>query len=305
MGIIPVFVVSLAACSLNRLAVRTVAGVLAGSGEGNVFQTDDDTELVGDALPFALKTYEALLQSDPQNAELALATARAFAGYAFAFVQTPADQLPVDAVDRQVAMHARARELFLRARDYALAGLEMRRRGFRAALDARGADAALKLARPEDIDYLYWAGASWLGAFGAEPFDFSLLVTVPRATALLQKVDAWNDSYGHGAVHEIFISYYGSAPSDLGGSEGKARAEFARAVELSRGHTAGPYVALASSVSVKDQNLAEFRELLTTALAVDVNAVVSDRLVNAINQQRARWMLDHTDRFFIVGQGNP
>jgi predicted anti-sigma-YlaC factor YlaD len=296
------FLVLFASCSLNRLAVRSLAGVLAGGGEGNVFETDDDTELVGDALPFALKTYEALLQADPENAELALATARAFAGYAFAFVETPADELPVDSVDEQVAMHARARQLFLRARDYALRGLEVRRKGFHAALDAHGAEAALKLARPDDIDYLYWVGASWLGAFSAEPFDFSLLVTVPRATALLRQVEAWNDSYGNGAVHEIFISYYGSAPVDLGGSEEKARAEFARTVELSHGHAAGPYVALASSVSVKNQNEAEFRDLLGKALAVDVNIVPSERLINVVNQKRARWMLDHLDRFFLEGQ---
>ncbi len=301
---LPLLFIFLASCSINRLAVRAVASVLAGGGESNVFTTDDDTELVRDALPFALKTYEALLEADPQNAELALATARAFAGYAFAFVQIPADELPIDQVDEALAMHARARNLFLRARDYALRGLEIRRQGFRAALETKGPVAAMKLARPEDIDYLYWAGASWLGAFSADPFNFSLIVTLPRATALLQQVEAWNDSYGKGAVHEILISYYASAPVDLGGSEEKARAEFARAVQLSRGLAAGPYVALASSLSVKTQNETEFHDLLGKALAVDVSAVPSDKLTNVINQQKARWMLDHADRFFLEGQDN-
>ena len=103
-------------------------------------------------------------------------------------------------------------------------------------------------------------------------------------------------------MHEIFISYYAAAPAELGGSEEKARAEFARAVELSGGHSAGPYVALASSVSVKNQNEAEFRDLLAKALAVDVNAVPAERLTNTINQQKAQWLLDHADRFFVEGQ---
>lgn len=299
---LPLLLISLASCS--SLAIRAVSGVLAGGGEGSVFTTDDDTELVRDALPFALKTYEALLEADPRNDALALATARAFAGYAFAFVQIPADQLPMDQVDQQVAMHARARKLFLRARDYALRGLEIRRQGFAAALEQKGPVAAVKLTRPEDIDYLYWAGASWLGAFSAEPFNFSLIVTLPQAIALLQQVEAWNDSYDRGAAHEIFISFYASAPPDLGGSEEKARAEFARAVALSRGLSAGPYVALASSLSIKNQNEGEFRDLLDKALAVDVNAAPSQRLVNVINQQKARWMLDHADRFFLEGQDN-
>jgi predicted anti-sigma-YlaC factor YlaD len=290
--------------SCSSLAVKAVAGVLTGSGDSNVFTTDDDTVLVGDALPFALKTYEALLQADPGNAPLALATARAFAGYAYAFVQIPADELPIDQVDQQIAGHTRAKKLFLRARDYALRGLEIRHAGFTAALEGKDPAQALKLAGPQDIDYLYWAGASWLGAFSAEPFDFSLIITLPRAMAMLQQVEAWNDSYERGAVHEIFISFYASAPAEMGGSREKARAEFARVVALSGGHSAGPYVALASSVSVASQNQAEFRDLLTKALAVDVDAVPSDRLVNTINQQKAKWMLDHVDRFFLEGQDN-
>ncbi|HTP59151.1 MAG TPA: TRAP transporter TatT component family protein [Spirochaetia bacterium] len=291
--------------SCASLAVQAVSGVLTGSGDTNVFTTDDDTVLVGDALPFALKTYEALLQADPGNAKLALATARAFAGYAFAFVQIPADELPADQVDAQLAGHMRAKKLFLRARDYALRGLEVRHKGFRAALDGKGPAAALAMTTREDIDYLYWAGASWLGAFSAEPFDFTLLITLPRAVALLQQVETWNDSYSEGAVHEIFISFYAAAPAEMGGSQAKARTEFARAVELSGGHAAGPYVALASSVSVANQNAAEFRDLLGKALAVDVDAVPADRLVNTVNQQKAKWMLDHADRYFLEGQDNP
>ena len=94
--------------------------------------------------------------------------------------------------------------------------------------------------------------------------------------------------------------FYGSAPADLGGSEEKARQDFSRAVELSGGRTAGPYVALASSVSVKNQNVAEFRDLLGKALAIDVNALPAQRLTNIINQRRARWLLDHIDRFFLA-----
>jgi predicted anti-sigma-YlaC factor YlaD len=289
----------LASCSLNQLAVHAVSGFLSGAGDSVVFSGDDDPELVGDALPFALKTYESLLAADPKNAPLALATGRTFASYAFAFVQAPADQLPPERVDQQQAMKQRAKKLFLRGREYILRGLEIRRPGFRAALEAKGPAAALRLARAEDADYLYWAGASWLGAFSADPFDFGLIVTVPRAVALLLQVQQWNDAYAEGAVQEILISFYGSAPADLGGGEAKARESFARAVELSKGHHVGPYIALATSVSVKEQNAAEFRELLGKALAVDLDAEPSARLINIVNQRRARWLLAHIGDYFL------
>jgi predicted anti-sigma-YlaC factor YlaD len=293
----------LGSCSLNRLAVRTVAGFLAGSGESTVFSGDDDPQLVGDALPFILKTYESLLASDPGNDALALATGRTFVSYAFAFVQAPADQLPAERVDEQQAMHERAKKLFLRGRDYVLRGLEIRRPGFRAALEKGGAERALRLVRHEDVDYLYWAGAAWMAAFSADPFDFAQIVTVPRAIALLQQVEDWDDAYGQGSVHEIFVSFYGAAPADLGGSEQKARDNYRRAVELSRGMRVGPYIALASTVSIKNQDAAEFRDLLAKALAVDVDADPPDRLVNIINQRKASWMLAHVDDYFLVEGG--
>jgi predicted anti-sigma-YlaC factor YlaD len=294
-------IVLLSSCSINRLAVRAAAGFLTGSGQGTAFTGDDDPELVRDALPFAMKTYESLLEADPGNAPLALATGRAFVSYAFAFVQSPADQLPDSQVDEQRAMRQRAKKLFLRARQYVLQGLESRRPGFRALLDTAGPEAALRLVRAEDAEYLYWTGAAWMAAFSADPFDFALIVTLPRAVALLQQVNSWDGGYGGGAVHEILISFYGAAPADLGGSEAKARESFQRAVSLSHGLRTGPYIALAASVSVKNQDSAEYRSLLEKALAVDVDADLPGRLVNTINQRRARWMLDHIDDSFLGG----
>ena len=142
-----------------------------------------------------------------------------------------------------------------------------------------------------------------MAAFSADPFDFAQIVTVPRAIALLQQVQTWDDAYGAGAVHEIFISFYGAAPADLGGSEQKARDNYLRAVELSRGARAGPYIALASTVAVKNQDAAEFRDLLAKALAVDVDASPADRLVNIINQRKASWMLAHVDDYFLEEGG--
>jgi predicted anti-sigma-YlaC factor YlaD len=292
------FVVALSSCSLNTFAVRTVAGFLSGSGQGIVFTGEDDPELVGDALPFAMKTYESLLEADPRNAPLALATGRVFVSYAFAFVQAPSDLLPSDQVEEQRGMRQRAKKLFLRARDYVMQGLEARRPGFSAALH-KDLQAALRMTRKDDADYLYWAATAWMGAFSADPFDFAQIVAVPRAVAMLQQVNTWDDAYGAGAVHEIFISFYGGAPPDLGGGEQKARASFARARDLSKGMRAGPYVALATSVSVKNQNETEFRELLGAALAIDVNADIPDRLVNIINQRKARWLLEHADDYFV------
>jgi predicted anti-sigma-YlaC factor YlaD len=290
----------LSSCSINKLAVRAVAGMLGGGGDSTVFTGDEDPELVGDALPFALKVYESLLAADPSNAELCLSTGSAFCMYAFAFVQAPADLLPEAEVERQIAMKSRAKKLFMRAREYVLRGIELRHKGFRAELDKGRAAAALAMLKPADIDFLYWAGASWLAAFSVDPFDMTLLVTVPVPQAMLEQVLAWNDGYANGGVHDLFVSFYASVPAEIGGSEQRARMHFARAVELSKGLSLGPYISLAASVSVKNQDAAEFRDMLARALAIDVNADPSGRLQNVISQRKARWLLEHIDDFFLT-----
>lgn len=289
----------LSSCSINKLAVRAVAGMLGGGGDSTVFTGEDDPELVGDALPFALKVYESLLASDPTNAELCLSTGSAFLMYSFAFVQAPAELLPELQVEEQIAAKARAKKLFVRAREYVLRGIELRHKGFRAELDKGRTAAALAMLKPADIDYLYWAGAAWLAAFSVDPFDMTLLVTVPVPQAMLEQVLAWDDGYSKGAVHDLFVSFYASVPAELGGSEERARRHFSRAVELSKGLSLGPYLSLASSVSVKNQDVEEFRRLLETALAIDVNADPSGRLQNVISQRKARWLLDHVGDFFL------
>jgi len=50
---------ALGGCSLRRFAVNRIGDALAAGG--STFESDEDLELVGDALPFGLKLTESLL----------------------------------------------------------------------------------------------------------------------------------------------------------------------------------------------------------------------------------------------------
>ena len=54
-------------CSINKMAINAVSDTLSGTGSADVFTGDPDPELVGDALPFAIKMYEALLAKNPKQ----------------------------------------------------------------------------------------------------------------------------------------------------------------------------------------------------------------------------------------------
>jgi predicted anti-sigma-YlaC factor YlaD len=79
----------------------------------------------------------------------------------------------------------------------------------------------------------------------------------------------------------------------------EAQRHFERAVQLSGGHKAGPYVAFAESVSVARQDRHEFETNLQQALAIDMAAQPQWRLENRVMQRRARWLLSQVDQLFI------
>ncbi|MBN2161159.1 MAG: TRAP transporter TatT component family protein [Spirochaetes bacterium] len=291
----------LSSCAGNA-AMRMVADALSSGTTGIAFTGDDDPELVGDALPFALKLYESLMEEVKDSPGLYLTSGSGFIMYSNAWVQGPADMLPDTRVEERKNQTARARKLYLRGRDYVLAGLELKRPGFRASLEGDGYVGFLNLMEKDDVPFLYWAAAGWLAAYAADPFDVELGVGARKARAMLETALRLDEAFDGGAIHDFFVTYYGALPAAMGGSEEKARSHFARAVELSRGLKASPYVSLASTVSVKNQNIREFRDLLNRALAIDVSARTGNRLANIIAQRKARWLLDHaSDRFLTTG----
>jgi len=295
-----VIAATLSGCSMSQLAVRVAADALATSDEPNVFLSDNDPELIADALPFALKLYESLLQQDPENDALLLTTGSGYVSYANAFLQTPANQLPAEQYEKKERMLERAKNLYLRGRDMLLRALEIRHAGFRDNLENGDFEAIAAQTDGEDVPYLYWAGAAWMGAFSTDPFDLNLGLTIQSAASLVDRAFELNPSFDNGAIHEFYISYYASLPEGLGGDKDKARHHFERAVELANGKKASPYVSLATGISIPAQNVGEFKELMNKALAIDAELYPQYRLINTIKQREARWYLDNLQRFFIV-----
>jgi len=280
-------------CSAKRVAVGAVADALGGSGGGS-FSSDEDPELVRDALPFGLKLYETLLESTPEHRGLLVATASGFASYAY-LLQDDASRMEASDRDGARALRQRASRLYLRGRDYALRGLEVEHPGFRA---AQATDLAGALARTDrdDVDLLYWGAAAQAGALSANKGDAELIADLPRAGAFMQRVLELDEPYGAGAAHEFFVSYEASRP---GGSIARAREHFARAQELAHGERAALFVSLAENVSVQQQNLAEFQSLLEQAQAVDLERAPQHRLVNVLAQRRAQWLRERTADLFL------
>jgi predicted anti-sigma-YlaC factor YlaD len=280
---------------VKHKAVGMVASTLTSSGD--VFTRDDDPELVGEAIPFGLKLYESLLDSSPRNKDLLIATCSNFTQYGVAFLETRALELGEAQHHDEVAhLNDRALKMYLRAKGYCMRAMEVRFPGIGDKLVKEPA-AALAKARKQDVPLLYWTAASWGSAIGLGLDKPELVIDVPTVRAFADRALALDEAWGKGAVHEMFISLE-SVPEALGGSVERARGHFTRAVELEKGLSPGPYVALAMGVSVPAQDRVEFQSLLKEALAIDPEKNPSNRLVTLVQQRRARALLDHIDTLF-------
>lgn len=288
-------------CSIKKMAMNSVASALTSSEGGNVFTSDNDPELIADALPFAIKMYESLLQTLPEHEGLRLHTGSLYIMYANAFLQTPSELLEEDQYQLKDQLENRAKNLYLRGRDMLLEGLDHKYKGFYDALKGKEYEKAKKMAGLKDIDHLYWAGAGWLSAYALDPFDMKLGITVPQAAALMERVRELNPKYGNGAIDDFYVLYYGALPEYMGGSAEKARKHFRKSIESSNGRSGSPYLSLATTVSISEQNIEEFIELLDKVLAIEPDSDPDNRLVNVINRRKAKWLKEHVDVFFIEG----
>jgi predicted anti-sigma-YlaC factor YlaD len=285
----------LLACSPRAYVVSRVADAVSSGGDS--FARDDDPELVREAVPFALKSMESLLDSQPDHKGLLAALCRGFTQYAAAFVRQDAEEAEDPSVRR--AGMERARRLLLRARDYGVRGLSVGRDGFADALSANPAGAAAR-AGTEDVPLLYWTAAAWSLAVATSPDDPGLLADLPRSEALMRRALALNEGYDGGAIHEYFIAFEGGRPEAMGGSAEKARRHFERAMALSGGKKVSPLVTFAETVSVRAQNRKEFLDLLDRALAFDARAGAPEhRVGNLVSQRRARWLKGRVDELFL------
>ncbi len=284
-------------CALKKMALSSVASSLSESGD--TFASDDDPELVRAAVPFSLKLVESLLVELPRHRGLLLTACSGFTQYAYAFVDRDAEFVKTGDYARFVVLQDRARRLYLRGRDYCLRSLELKYPGIGTALVADAPAAVVRVTKG-DVALLYWTGAAWGKAVSISLDRPVLIADLPSVGAIVRRAILLDESFSRGALHEVMIALE-SVPEAMGGSPDRARRHFERAVALSHGASAGPYVSFARGVLVGQQQRDEFLLLLNQALAVDVAREPTLRLANILAQEHARFLLDHVDDVFLEG----
>jgi predicted anti-sigma-YlaC factor YlaD len=285
---------ALPACSIKKFATKSVANSLTSGPD--VYTTDNDPELVREAIPFGLKTIESLLATLPEHEGLLLSACRGFTQYGVGFVAADGDLLPPERFEEKEAIRERALKLCLRARDYGLRGLELEHPDLRARLQFNPAVA--QEIEIKQLPMLFWTAAAWGSAISLGKEHPDLMADVSVVRALFARGLELNESYEAGMFHEAMITLE-ALPAAMGGSLERARRHYTRARELSKDGRASVFVTLAENVSIQTQNRAEFQQLLDQALAVDPNRDSLQRLPTLVAQRKARGLLLRANDLFL------
>jgi predicted anti-sigma-YlaC factor YlaD len=283
-------------CSVKKVAMNHLGDALAKGG--STFSSDNDPEMIKAAAPFSLKLMESILAECPQHMGLLLALSSGFTQYAFAFVVQEAEETEDNDLAKAMEARARAMRLYLRARDYGLRALDVRYPGFVEMLNNEPEKAVRHLGK-KDVPYAYWTAASWAGAISMAKDSADLIADLPKVEALIDRALVLDEAFDSGAIHSFLITYEMNRASGIGDPENNARRHFERAVVLSDGQQAGPYVALAESVALPKQDKDEFKRSLQQALAINPDMRPEWRLANMVMQRKARWLFQRTDKLFV------
>jgi predicted anti-sigma-YlaC factor YlaD len=289
-------VVFTSGCSVERFAANKIGDTLASSG--TTYSSDNDPELIGEALPFSLKLMESVLASTPEHRGLLVATSAGFTQYAYAFVQQQADATALEDTDRAWTEWNRARRLYLRARDYGLRGLDVALPGFSGQLRTDHA-VAVQRASAAEVDLLYWTAVSWVAAISLGKDDPSLVAELPLVSAMIDRALALDEDWDRGAIHSFLITYSMARPDAGPEATANARRHYDRAIELSQGKAAGPHVSWAEAVCLRQEDRACFERAIVAATRINPDDDPATRLVNIIMQRRAAWLGVNLDRWIL------
>jgi predicted anti-sigma-YlaC factor YlaD len=288
-------------CSLNKFAINKLGDALA--NPGTTYAADDDPALIEQAVPFSLKLIESLLESSPRHEGLLLAAASGFTQYSYAFVQQKADSIEDKDLAAAAALRVRVRRLGVRARDYGLRGLDVRHAGFAERL-RKDPVATVREASRADVPFLYWTAAAIGTAISVSKEIPELVADQPILEALIDRALELDEGFNAGSIHTFLITYEMSRQGAAGDPAARSKQHFDRAVAITNGQAASPYVSYAEAVSLSKQDRSEFESVLRQALAIDPNVRMEWRLENLIMQQRARWLLMRASDLFLGAAPN-
>jgi len=288
-------------CNMTQLAVETQADVMAQAFPAIEEQTD--YEFAREGIPANLVQIDGLLKVQPDNEQLLLLATQGFTSYAYGFVEDDMQRAELagdlEASDRH---RARAREMYLKARDYGFALLRLMESDFPAELP-RDPDELKKVLSelftdPEAAPALFWTGNAWGSAINISRDDPVLVADLPFTTVLVERSVELDERYYNAAGH-VFLGVANSALGEsMGGDPEKGREHLEKALALTGRKATLVQVNYAQAYAVQKNDKALFTKLLKEALDAPIPEGAL-ALPNTIAKRRGERLLAQADTLIM------
>lgn len=267
------------------------------------FDEQPDYEIARQAAPALILQLEGVLRVVPDDRDLLFSASKSWSSYAFAFIED--DMLAAEArgdLEEADRLRARARRIYLRARDLGLTLLEQMAPGARAAAQA-GPDSLEKFVKAEfedadDAPALLWTGNAWGAAIDISRDDPALVADKELTVILVERSVQLDESYMFASGH-TFLGYDHAILSPaLGGDPEAGRKHFERALELTKRKALLVQLNYARSYAAQTQSRDLYVSLLNEVIAAPDEDADPSRLANEVARRRARRLLERVDDMF-------
>lgn len=265
-SLLPLALLALTGCSLNRTAARVTAGVVD-SGLPAVF-SQGDPQYVREALPANLQLMEILLASDPGNRKMLVNAAQGFCGYGLLFLE---DEDP-----------ARASAFYAKGETYSARALKGR---------------PLEKSSARDVPALFWntfCKALYLNLNRDNP---EAVAELPSLEPVIARLLALDPLYYYNGPHSLMGAYYAIRPRMFGGDPQKAAGYFEESLKGVGAEFLMNRFMYAKMAAVAAQDPELFERLLGEILAAEPKEGET-RLANEVAKLKARKLLEKKDELF-------
>ncbi len=254
-----------------------------------------DLETFDTAMPPHLQYLDTLIKPSTEDVKLFTRVSGAYYGYAHCFVE-----------DRD---RKEAAALYLKGRDYALNELRYYRI-FDTAFTYKQSIEAFRQALIDsfskaNVPLVYWAAMNWTGWITVNLNKPEAVADIPRAIAMLEYVDSYDQSYGNGSVHAALGTLCAARSKAKGGDPDRAREEFEKAFSASFSSTLTYQVSFAKYYSYQARNRELFQKTLESVAEKPENFSPDMNFVNEVARKKARALLKNIDRYFKKPQPKP
>jgi hypothetical protein len=242
-----------------------------------------DLILVRQGIPSYLMLIDGILQSNPENRDLLLAGAQAYAGYA--------SVLDEDEQDRAAALSDRAKQYALKALDLTPPFKDTLGKPLEVFQERLG-----KMDKKQ-VPTLFWVGNIWAGWIASNE-GAAAMADLPWVEALMERVLEVDPSFYYGGPHLFKAILLSARPEQFGGNLKKAQEHFQKALDYGQGKFLMTEVYYAEYYARQTLNRDLFVSTLKRVLETPAQVDPDLTLANTLAQRKAKKLLARVDEFF-------